>query len=112
MKPKYKRVCPYCGETCEGYVGNSLICKCGAKYYYITQTWLERKKPKEKNTPDLVEVVRCKDCKHWKNTSYDTVTEDHWGECRKPLGDYRYCETAENDYCSYGERREECRDKA
>ena len=33
-------------------------------------------------------------------------TEAHWGECRKPLGDYRYCETAENDYCSYGERRE------
>lgn len=59
-------------------------------------------------TADVVEVVRCKDCQHWKNTSYDTVTEDHWGECRKPLGDYRYCETAENDYCSYGERREEC----
>lgn len=55
---------------------------------------------------DVVEVVRCKDCKHWKDTSLDTVTEYHWGECRKPLGDYRYCETAENDYCSYGERSE------
>ncbi len=60
-----------------------------------------------KPTADMVDVVRCKDCQHWKDTSCDTVTEDHWGECRKPLGDYRYCETAENDYCSYGERREE-----
>lgn len=55
---------------------------------------------------DVVAVVRCKDCVHWKDTSTDTVTETHWGECRKPLGDYRYCETAENDFCSYGERRE------
>ena len=55
---------------------------------------------------DVVEVVRCKDCEHWKDTSPDTVTEDHWGECRKPLGDYRFCETAENDFCSYGERKD------
>jgi hypothetical protein len=53
----------------------------------------------------FVEVVRCKDCEHWKDTSLDTVTEKHWGECRKPLGDYRYCETSENDYCSYAERK-------
>ena len=53
---------------------------------------------------DVVEVVRCKDCEYWKDTSSDTVTEDHWGECRKPLGDYSYCETAEKDFCSYGER--------
>ena len=60
-----------------------------------------------KNTADVVEVVRCRDCRHWKDTSCDTVIGEHWGECRKPLGDYRYCETAENDYCSYGERRED-----
>lgn len=55
---------------------------------------------------DFVEVVRCKDCEHWKDTSLDTETEDHWGECRRPLGDYRYSETSENDFCSYGERSE------
>lgn len=60
----------------------------------------------EKAKADEVEVVRCKECKHWRDTSYDTVTEPHWGECRKPLGDYRYCETAEKDFCSYGERKE------
>lgn len=61
------------------------------------------------NTPnlDVVEVVRCKDCEHWKDTSCDAITEKHWGECRKPLGDFRYCETAEYDFCSYGERKEE-----
>lgn len=63
--------------------------------------------PNAATAVDFVEPVRCKDCKYWKDTSFDTVTEDHWGECRKPLGDYRYCETAENDFCSYGERREE-----
>lgn len=57
---------------------------------------------------DVVEVIRCKDCKHWQDTSDATDTEAHWGECRKPLGDYRYCETAENDFCSYGERRWQC----
>lgn len=101
MKPKYKRVCPYCGETCEGYVGNSLICKCGAKYYFTTQTWLERKKPKEKNTPDLVEVVRCKDCKH------------RYVPCRCALwygmadGKEYFLERGEDFYCPWGERSEE-----
>ena len=56
---------------------------------------------------DVVAVVRCKDCDYWKDTSDDTATEPHWGECRKPLGDYRYCETAECDFCSYGERKEQ-----
>ena len=55
---------------------------------------------------DVVEVVRCKDCVHWKDTSVDIITEVHWGECCKPLADYRFCETAEYDFCSYGERKE------
>ena len=37
---------------------------------------------------DVVEVVRCKDCKHWNN-----------GDC------YRIELTRHNDYCSYGERK-------
>lgn len=44
-------------------------------------------------TADVVEVVRCKDCKHW---------EDGWlGYCTK-------CHTAMNydNFCSYGERRD------
>lgn len=53
-----------------------------------------------KQSENTVEVVKCKNCKHW-----NMLTEKHWGECREPLGDYRYCETAENDFCSYGEMK-------
>lgn len=58
-------------------------------------------------TADVVEVVRCKDCKYWQGTSFDAITGTLLGECRKPLGDYRYCETEEYDFCSYGEWKEE-----
>lgn len=107
MKPKYKRVCPYCGETCEGYVGNSLICKCGAKYYYTTQTWLERKKPKEKNTPDVVEVVRCKDCK-FNVANMEIDKNDGTDYSGKDIVCLYFMTDGmeENDYCSRGERRE------
>ena len=39
---------------------------------------------------DVVRVVRCKDCKHWNN-----------GDC------YRIELTRPNDFCSYGERKEQ-----
>lgn len=108
MKPKYKRVCPYCGETCEGYVGNSLICKCGAKYYYTTQTWLERKKPKEKNTPDVVEVVRCKDCKfNVANMEIDKNDGTDYSGKDIVCSYFMTDGMEENDYCSRGEMREE-----
>ena len=41
-------------------------------------------------TADVVEVVRCKDCKHWNN-----------GDC------YRLELSKSDDFCSYGERKEE-----
>ena len=55
---------------------------------------------------DAVEVVRCKDCKHWKpsgsmagNTEYDL----------QPIGGCKWvnCCRKANDFCSYGERRTE-----
>lgn len=50
-------------------------------------------------TADVVEVVRCKDCKHWGGTTYGFV-------CRKFSGiDTKICMGADH-YCSYGERRE------
>lgn len=57
-------------------------------------------------TADVVEVVRCKDCRHWNSSRYDAILESAWGECRKSFEDYHCCETTENDYCSYGERKE------
>ena len=55
-------------------------------------------------TADVVEVVRCKDCKHWNNEGYDPILESAWGECQKSFDDYHCCETTEDDYCSYGEK--------
>ena len=50
-------------------------------------------------TADVVEVVRCKDCKHWA-TGY--------GYCRKMgVNSYGDSPVGRNDYCSYGERKEQ-----
>ena len=59
-------------------------------------------------TADVVEVVRCKDCEYWDERCSDRIIATRLGYCEKPLGDYIYSDitTAENDFCSYGERRE------
>ena len=46
---------------------------------------------------DAVEVVRCKDCKHW-------VHSDDVGYCDNPDGLDNYARP--NDFCSYGERKD------
>jgi hypothetical protein len=53
---------------------------------------------KEQPTADVVEVVRCKDCKFYE--PYKKPVEDFDGECIA-----RDCETDETDFCNYGERR-------
>ena len=57
-------------------------------------------------TVDVVEVVRCKDCKHWKLKGTDPVFDRDFGECICPHweNDDRCVETDEVDFCSYGER--------
>ena len=49
---------------------------------------------------DAVDVVRCKDCKHWRGT-------DEYGDgyCGNPDGIDNVAH--EKDFCSYGERKEE-----
>ena len=50
---------------------------------------------------DVVEVVRCKDCKYWDNTT-------KWSVCTKWSADpYEQANTEKNDFCNYGERAEE-----
>ena len=47
---------------------------------------------------DVVEVVRCKDCKYWDNTT-------KWAVCTKWSADpYEQASTEKNDFCSFGER--------
>ena len=48
---------------------------------------------------DAVRIVRCKNCKHY--TPYEKPVEDFDGKCF-----VRECETDEEEYCSYGERKE------
>ena len=99
MPPKYKRTCPYCGETCEAYYPNNLICKCGAKYYCKTDTWLEREK--KQDHPDLVAVVRCKDCSHGQRNGSGQLIGHYICEY-----DQDGCLKHPSHYCSYGKRRE------
>jgi hypothetical protein len=49
-------------------------------------------------TADVVEVVRCKDCKWWKRMNGDKRLQCFHG--------HGLIRTTENDYCSRGERRE------
>lgn len=58
---------------------------------------------------DVVEVVRCKDCRCWEEDGIDPITNYRCGFCRH----YQWQdaegwdrETNGNDFCSYGERKE------
>lgn len=55
---------------------------------------------------DFVEVVRCKDCKHWVKDGYDPIICRDFGSCTCEYWEHpsEYYETNGNDYCSYGER--------
>lgn len=71
----------------------------GTSYYYECRACIE-----DVPSADVVEVVRCRDCKYYKNGKHFT--------------DIKFCQrlpyyaekgglnTADNDYCSYGERKE------
>lgn len=53
---------------------------------------------------DVVEVVRCKDCKHWRHETEERI--EHY-ECNIFCGAYgRGYPTGADDFCSYGERKE------
>ena len=60
---------------------------------------------------DVVEVVRCKDCKWYRNANdkYVPRTCDHWSEM---FFYYEGWESVdENGFCSWGERREDETDR-
>ena len=61
------------------------------------------------NKADFVEVVRCKDCKHWEK--YENTAGA--GKCKKREFSFEYSNehtfnpiTMPDFYCSYGERRD------
>jgi len=56
----------------------------------VVETFLGRA-----SSADVVEVVRCKDCKWWDSEEHNCVIRDSYGWDYKPT-----------DYCSYGENAE------
>jgi len=54
---------------------------------------------------DAVEVVRCKDCKHWDSRQMecknDALSTDHEGGASYSLDFWK------DDFCSYGERKDD-----
>ena len=61
----------------------------------MSDIWIIDPKPK----PDVVEVVRCKDCKYYKQNPYGEADEKmcmYWAD---------WLPTEDTDFCSYGERR-------
>lgn len=62
---------------------------------------------------DVVEVVRCKDCKHWRQqTNYQGVplsfgfceSDDMWRSLRGETYEVSHIDTDDDFYCSFGER--------
>lgn len=51
---------------------------------------------------DMVEVVRCKDCTWWEARCYGSTV----GKCQNPINGLASEYTDDEDYCSYGERKE------
>lgn len=88
-----------CGKECDCIQGDKFNCHL---LYSASVLYNAGYRKQSENT---VEVVRCKDCEYWTEVSFDAITEWHWGECRKPLGDYRDCDTAEHDFCSYAKMK-------
>lgn len=78
-------------NTCRNYVNLkcTTFCDCGESY-----------SPAISKLPiaDVVEVVRCKDCKYWFSSNNDDA---HY--CKYQYGLQGL--VAEEDYCSYGERK-------
>lgn len=64
--------------------------------YRYKQSLIAEEQVKHKPAADVVEVVRCKDCKWWYNEM----------DCRNTSGLYRFVPNG-NWFCASGERREQ-----
>lgn len=83
-------------NTCLNYKIRCDVCKANSDIYNHYPSYNDR---------DLVEVVRCKDCKYF--DQYSCLYSDDpsgFGKCEKIRMDI---DLTIDDFCSYGERREE-----
>ena len=58
-------------------------------------------------TVDAVEVVRCKDCKFWLNSWLAPGAEHEYGYCHIEEADDVVVGRWDDDFCSYGERKDD-----
>ena len=72
---------------------------------YRMKQWFEHCRDQQRLTIDAVEVVRCRDCQHWKpsgskaGNSFSNM--EYIGGC-----EFTNYYRRESDFCSYGERKE------
>lgn len=71
----------------------------------LPDDWIEQVIERFKNDPDIAEIVRCKDCRHYSELLLPTFGikcgKCNWGDPYST--DERVWE--ENDFCNHGERR-------
>jgi hypothetical protein len=75
-----------------------IVCGCADGTQYEDVERLKHDCASFKSKADVVEVVRCKDCKHF--CPYEG--EEHKGDCAELVG-LESC-VYEDDFCSYGEK--------
>ena len=70
----------------------------------LPDDWVEQIVDRLRNDPDAewVEIIRCKDCKHWTNNIGDSKLRDNY--CNDEAHGFYY-QCSEDDYCSFAERR-------
>lgn len=62
---------------------------------------------KKVESGELVEVVRCKDCKYWKDSWVAPDGKHEHGYCHMEESDDVIVGRWDDDFCSFGERRTE-----
>lgn len=77
------------------------VCKLKHRKYFAEETNAECLCKQFKPKADYAPVVRCKDCKYWDCYGGE---DSHKGDCAELVG-LESC-MYEDDYCSYGERKE------
>lgn len=79
--------------------------------YETPECYMARKDIKALPSADVVEVVRCKDCKHWDEHSqygFDSENGVYGNYCMlwAPDDDFYAVETPEDGFCYEGERKD------
>ena len=77
----------------------------GGQAFYFIANWIDKLHP-----ADVVEVVRCKDCKYWRKFDDKYRTDGQCGELIDRHGSEMWA-TEGDHFCGYGKRKEITDDK-